>query len=82
METLHLLRGSEAQILNESETHKGSLKSRTSVNPPAELRPAITQIKLLGICALENQLHKFAQMLKIVMHESPVLPRFNNKTLT
>lgn len=82
METLHLLRGSEAQTLNKSEPPKGSLTSRASINPPEELRPAITQIKLLGICALEKQLHKFAQMLKIVIHESPVLPRFNNKTLT
>ena len=82
MKTLYLLRDNKAQTLNESESHKGSLKSRTSVNLQTELRPAITQIKLLGICALEKQLHKFAQMLKIVMHESPVLPRFNNKTLT
>ncbi|MFN8299366.1 MAG: hypothetical protein U0T75_09685 [Chitinophagales bacterium] len=75
MKTLHPPRDGNAQPSDNLPAHK----ARVRINPQGQLRPAVTQIKILEICAREKQLHKSAQMQKIVMDESPVLPRFNTK---
>ena len=75
MKTLHPPRDGDAQPSNNLAAYKAHVR----INPREQLRPAVTQIKILGICAREKQLHKSAQMQKIVMDENRVLLRFNTK---
>ena len=63
MKTLHLPRDGDAQASDNLQANKAHMR----INPQGQLRPAVTQIKILGICAREKQLHKSAQMVKSII---------------